>query len=237
MFDESLITLTRILASILVGYLLGSVPFAYLAARLKGRDIFTTGSRRAGTANVFWNMGRRTAILVFASDVAKGAAAVVIASMLGLSGPLVILAGGAAVVGHWKSIFTRFRGGDGMVTLLGVTLMTLDPVLTSLGIVVGVTTVILMRKYPFRSSAGVAACFATLLAINSGPHIPYIPQQSDLVLGLTLLAILVMAHNILIHRRVAVAAVPNELELTLDEAGELDDDPDLGQTAPENQSP
>ena len=231
MFDEALVLIPRILAAILVGYLLGSVPFAYLAARLKGQDIFNTGSRRAGTANVFWNMGRRTALLVFAADVVKGAAAVAIASMLGLSGPLVILGGGAAVVGHWKSVFTRFRGGDGMVTLIGVTLMTLEPVLTTVGIVVGLSTVILMRKSPFRSSAGIAACYVLLLIIT---QYFYHHNQRDLVLGLAVLAVLVMFPNVLIHRRVAAANSPDELSLVLEEEDGLDDDADIGHGAREN---
>ena len=230
MFDEALILLPRILAAIVVGYLLGSVPFAYLAARFKGQDIFNTGSRRAGTANVFWNMGRRTALLVFSADVIKGAAAVAIAGMLGLSGPLIILGGGAAVVGHWKSVFTRFKGGDGMVTLIGVTLMTLEPLLTTVGIVVGIFTVLLMRKSPFRSSAGIAACYILLLIVTQY----FYEYQKDLVLGLAVLAVLVMFHNILIHRRIASATNSEELGLTLDDEEGLDDGSGVGPPAREN---
>jgi glycerol-3-phosphate acyltransferase PlsY len=227
-FDEFLIV-QKVMASVVVGYLLGSVPFAHLAARLKGVDIFATGSRRAGTANVFWNIGRRRGVVVFSADVAKGALAVAIAGLLGLTGPLVILAGGAAVLGHWKSVFTGFRGGDGMATLIGVT-VTLVPLLASLGIVVGMIAVLLLWKSPFRSAAGIASCFIILLAVSH-----YFHEQRDLVSGLAVLATLVLFHNILIHRRVAVAAVPKELELALDEEEDLDDDPDMGQTAPDNQ--
>ena len=62
----------RVLVAMLAAYLLGSIPFAPIAGRLKGVDVFTTGSRSAGTANVFWNIGRRMGILVFMGDVAKG---------------------------------------------------------------------------------------------------------------------------------------------------------------------
>ena len=166
---------------------------------------------------------------MFSADVAKGALAVAIAGLLGLTGPLVILAGGAAVLGHWKSVFTGFRGGDGMATLIGVT-VTLVPLLASLGIVVGMIAVLLLWKSPFRSAAGIASCFIILLAVSH-----YFHEQRDLVSGLAVLATLVLFHNILIHRRVAVAAVPKELELALDEEEDLDDDPDMGQTAPDNQ--
>ena len=73
--DQLLPLIPRVLAAALVGYLLGSIPFAYLVARLKGIDIFATGSRRAGAANVFWQVGRRRGMLVFACDVVKGALA------------------------------------------------------------------------------------------------------------------------------------------------------------------
>jgi glycerol-3-phosphate acyltransferase PlsY len=229
-FDEFVIV-QKVLASVVVGYLLGSVPFAHLAARRKGVDIFTTGSRRAGTANVFWNIGRRRGIVVFGADVAKGGLAVAVAVLLGLSGPLVIIAGGAAVVGHWKSIFTGFRGGDGMATLTGVTVAVV-PLLALLGIVAGVIAVLTLWKSPFRSAAGIASCFIILLAVSH-----YFPEQRDLVLGLTVLATLVLFHNILIHRRLDVANIRKALDLALEDEDDLDDDPDLGQTAPENQSP
>ena len=109
MFDDFLF-LQQLLASILVGYLLGSIPFAYVAGRFRGVDIFSTGSRTAGTANVFWNIGRRTGTVVFAGDVAKGAAAVVIAQLLDVSGPMVLLAGAASILGHWKSVFSGIPG-------------------------------------------------------------------------------------------------------------------------------
>ena len=96
---DEFIIIQKLLAAILVGYLLGSVPFAHFAARGKGIDIFATGSRRAGTANVFWNIGRKTGLLVFAADVTKGALAVLIAGLLDIPGPMLILAGGAAVLG------------------------------------------------------------------------------------------------------------------------------------------
>ena len=85
MVFEGFILLQKLLASLLVGYLLGSVPFAHLAARFKGVDIFATGNRRAGTANVFWNVSRRTGVMVFAADVAKGSLAVLIGGLGGIA--------------------------------------------------------------------------------------------------------------------------------------------------------
>lgn len=220
-FEEFLLT-QKLLASILVGYLLGSVPFAHLAARLKGVDIFSTGNRRAGTANVFWNVSRKIGVLVLIGDVAKGSLAVTIAGLLGLQGPLLVLAGGASVVGHWKSVFTRFKGGDGMATLMGVTL-TLTPVLALAGIAVGFVTVVLSWKTPFRSAWGIATCFTALLALSL-----LFQQQRDLILSLSIMAALVLCHNLFIRRRVAGVTPSDDLDLDLRLGDEEDQDSDLG---------
>ena len=110
---EHVVDLETLVASILVGYLLGSIPFAHLAARLKGVDIFETGSTRAGTANLFWNVGRRLALLVFLADVAKGSLAIFIAGLMDINGSWMLAAGAGSILGHWKSIFTNFRGWQG----------------------------------------------------------------------------------------------------------------------------
>jgi glycerol-3-phosphate acyltransferase PlsY len=215
---EYFLLIQKLLASILVGYLLGSVPFAHLAARLKGVDIFNTGNRRAGTANVFWNVSRTIGVLVLMADVAKGSLAVIISELLDIQGPLVVLAGGAAVLGHWKSVFTGFRGGDGMATLMGVTL-TLVPVLALLGIAVGFVTVLLSWRSPFRSSWGIATCFTVLLGLGW-----YFQEQLNLVVALVALAALVIFHNVLIRRRLA-GVLPRD-GLDLDFPLEPDENPD-----------
>ncbi|MDA0734034.1 MAG: glycerol-3-phosphate acyltransferase [Chloroflexi bacterium] len=232
MVFEDFILLQKLLASLLVGYLLGSVPFAHLAARFKGVDIFVTGNRRAGTANVFWNVSRRTGVLVLAADVAKGSLAVVIAQLMDLQGPLVILAGGAAVAGHWKSVFTGFKGGDGMATLLGVTI-TLVPALAPLCIGVGFVAVMLFWKSPYRSAVGIAICFTVLLGLGL-----FFQHRLDLVYGLTGLALLVLTHNVLIRRRLAATGVAPrdefdelDLDLDVDLGGDDITDPDLGPPA------
>jgi glycerol-3-phosphate acyltransferase PlsY len=168
--SEELLLAQKLLAAIVVGYLLGSLPLAHVMASRRGIDIFATGSTRAGTANVFWNISRRRGILVFAGDAIKGFLSVQFASLLGVPDSALILAGGAAVAGHWKSIFTRFRGGDGMVTLVGVT-FALVPVLSLIGITLGVATVLLTRRSPFRSSMGVTVCFGVMMVISQ--TVPY----------------------------------------------------------------
>ena len=195
--SEELLLIQKLLAAIVVGYLLGSIPLAHLFARRRGIDIFATGSTRAGTANIFWNISRRNGVLVFSGDVIKGFLAIQFASLLGIPESALILAGGAAVAGHWKSIFTRFRGGDGMVVLIGVT-FALTPVLTLLAVLIGIAAVLLTRRSPFRSSLAIAAGFLVILAISQ--TFPYFHGERLVVMELCALALLVIFHNVFIHR-------------------------------------
>ena len=76
--------------SVVAGYLLGSLPWAYLAARRKGVALGEVDTRIAGTANVFRQVGRRWGVLVFAGDAGKGAAAVAIANLIGAEDALAL---------------------------------------------------------------------------------------------------------------------------------------------------
>ena len=194
-----------LVASGVIGYLLGALPFAQWISRyVKGVDIFSTGSTLAGTANVFWNVGRRSALLVFAGDVGKGSAAVAVAWALGIEAPMTLIAGAAAIVGHWASIFSSFRGGDAMTPLIGVS-VALVPVLTVIAAVVGVGTVLLLRNHYLRSSWGICTGFALMLGLSLAYDIE--PGMShhierDLVTGLSGLALLVLVRSMIVRRRI-----------------------------------
>ena len=222
------VIIQKVIAAVLVGYLLGSIPFALIAARLRGVDIFSTGSQMAGTANVFWNVGRRTGTVVFIGDVAKGSAAVIIAQLLDVSSLLVLLAAGAAIVGHWKSLFARFRGGDGMAALMGVTLAVI-PGMALLGIATGFAVILVTRRSIWRSSWGIAACFAGLTSLSL-----YYQVDREMVLGLTGLAGLVLVRSTIARRR--RIDLPGEEEILLDLELDIDlgADADLGPATPEN---
>lgn len=113
--------LNSTLIAALAGYWLGALPTAYTAARLCGVDIFSVGSGQAGATNVWREVSHRVGLIVFVLDAAKGISAVLVAYILGMSGASAVLAaGGAAVLGHWNSPFTRFRGGDGVSILAGI---------------------------------------------------------------------------------------------------------------------
>ncbi|MBM3173575.1 MAG: hypothetical protein FJZ85_07715 [Chloroflexi bacterium] len=110
------------LLAIFIGYLLGSIPFAYIVTKLKkGVDIRQVDpTHNVGAASVMRQVGKREGIIAGAGDAAKGAAAVLIAIAFQLSEPWVLAAGFAAVIGHGFPIYIRFRGGQGMATLVGI---------------------------------------------------------------------------------------------------------------------
>jgi glycerol-3-phosphate acyltransferase PlsY len=105
---------------ILLGYLAGSVPFAYLLVRLKGIDVRMAGSGNVGAANVLRTTGPWRGVIVMSLDVAKGMGAVAIAHMLAGGTALIALTGAAAIVGHVYPVWLRFQGGKGVAVAAGV---------------------------------------------------------------------------------------------------------------------
>ena len=110
-----------LLAAFLGGYLLGSIPFGLLLARLAGLgDIRGIGSGNIGATNVLRTGRKGLAAATLLLDGGKGAGAVLLA---GLWGPdLQLMAALGAVLGHIFPLWLRFRGGKGMATVLGVLL-------------------------------------------------------------------------------------------------------------------
>jgi len=110
--------------SIIIGYLLGSIPTAYIVSRVrKGIDIRNIGSRNMGGANVMREIGTHEGVFVGLIDIAKGAGAILIAQALNVSELWVFGAGCAALVGHNFPVFAGFRGGRGSATIIGIFLV------------------------------------------------------------------------------------------------------------------
>jgi len=136
---------------LLSAYLIGSLPFGYLAGKLIKRvDLRQEGSKNVGATNVFRVMGTLPAIVVLLLDISKGFLSIHLASLFNLDGStgispqafnlVRILAGLAAIAGHNWTIFLKFRGGKGVATGCGVSLgLALFPALVSLAIFVVVT--------------------------------------------------------------------------------------------------
>jgi glycerol-3-phosphate acyltransferase PlsY len=111
----------QMLAVWLGAYILGSIPFGILWAYLMRRiDVRDHGSGRTGGTNVWRSAGFLAALLTAIFDGLKGATAIGLAHIAGLSMWGVALAGTMAVLGHNYSLFLRFRGGAGTGTSVGV---------------------------------------------------------------------------------------------------------------------
>ncbi len=106
---------------VIVGYLLGSIPTAYVVGHLlRGGDIRQVGDGNVGAANAFHQLGAKAGIGVFLVDAGKGALAILVAQMASLPLAVVLFTGAAAVVGHNWPVFLGFRGGRGESTTIGV---------------------------------------------------------------------------------------------------------------------
>ncbi len=97
-------------------YLLGSINFAYITARIKGIDISLEGSGNPGTSNVLRTLGKRSAAIVLFGDLLKGAIPIIFF----YQDQYFLVYGLAAVVGHIYPVFYKFKGGKGVATYLGV---------------------------------------------------------------------------------------------------------------------
>lgn len=112
-----------IILGILISYLIGSIPTAYIFGKLnKGIDIREHGSGNSGATNVFRVLGKKPGIIVLILDILKGVLPVVIvADALGSTQVIErILFAVCAVCGHNWTIFLKFKGGKGIATSLGV---------------------------------------------------------------------------------------------------------------------
>jgi glycerol-3-phosphate acyltransferase PlsY len=110
--------------SIIIGYILGSIPTAYIVSRIrKGIDVRNVGSGNMGAANVMREIGAHEGAFVGLIDIAKGAGAILIAQALNVPELWVFGAGFAALVGHNFPVFAGFRGGRGSATIIGIFLV------------------------------------------------------------------------------------------------------------------
>ena len=158
--------------AVVLSYMAGSVPSAWLAGKASGVDLRSQGSGNLGATNVLRVLGPRIGAAVFLADIAKGALPVhFLASMTGLSGNALaavqILCGAAAVVGHARPVFLGFgKGGKGVATACGV-FLALAPLETAFTLL---TFAIVVLSSGYVSLASLSAAFAlpVVLAASFG---------------------------------------------------------------------
>lgn len=193
MFND--ISIYPLLLAIVSGYLLGSIPFAALVSWRRNVDIFSKGSRLAGAGNVFYEVGHLPGIIVFSGDFAKGLVAISVANGLGLEGNLILLPAFATIAGHWLPLFARFRGGDGVSPLMGIT-VAMFPVLGILAIATALVVARIARGTGHHPTLwGGTAGYGFLLIRSSAA------ENSTLVVAIVLLALVVLVRSVIGHRR------------------------------------
>jgi acyl phosphate:glycerol-3-phosphate acyltransferase len=138
------------------GYLLGSVPFAFLLARRAGIDVRAAGSGNVGAANVLRTSGTSLGVAVMALDISKGAATVLTAYVATAGSTAMAIAGASAVVGHIYPVWLRFKGGKGVAVAAGV-FTVLAPVATAVAAAVFIGFVYITRIVSLGSVAATLA--------------------------------------------------------------------------------
>jgi glycerol-3-phosphate acyltransferase PlsY len=148
--------------AVVAAYVVGSIDFAVIVARMHGVDIHQVGSGNPGASNVLRSIGRLPAAMVLIGDTLKGvigaAMGMIAAGSVDFQVEWAFLAGFAAVVGHCYPVFHRFRGGKGVATGLGVLLFTVPIV----GVVVVAGWAVLVKLTKTASISSLIAVAASV---------------------------------------------------------------------------
>lgn len=178
-------------------YLLGSVPAAYLAAKLsRDIDLRQYGSGQAGASNLMRTTSKRIAVPVAIYDLGKGALMVWIAQLIGLDIAQQVAVGVATIIGHNWPVFLRFNGGRGVVTTMGVAFL-----LMPWGIVIFVIMALptlWLKSSPLPVLAAIAALPIASLVLH---------QPLALTLGLLAMFIILVIRRLAVPRADIAASV------------------------------
>ena len=188
-----------VIISTLIAYLMGALPIAVWISRRRGVDIFNVGTGLPGASNVRRQVGNVPGGLVLIGDMAKGAIAIVAARLMGVQDVQelwLLLPCFAIVAGHWRPIFTGFRGGDGLAPLGGAILVMFPPFSGFLAVLIGSLVMLGGQKLPYTSLLGLVVAVAVLLLLTASNA-----QQLPLAVGVGVIASSVLLHASVGHRR------------------------------------
>jgi len=177
----------QIVMAVVFGYLVGSIPSAYLIARMmKGIDIRTVGSGNVGGSNVWLHAGKLPSMATVLFDMVKGALAISVLINQGLPVHVQVAAGVAAIAGHNWPVWLRFAGGRGIATSGGVLFMfgPLETIIT--GIMLGIGAL------GFKQGA-----VATLLSLTCWPLLAaYFGRPPEVIAGSVLVWLMIIARRL-----------------------------------------
>ena len=187
--------------AVVFGYLLGSIPSAYIATRLAvSKDVRQLGGGNVGGLNVYREVGAIPAAVAGIADVCKGAAAVAIAYwLLDVSQTFVLLTALAAVAGHNWMVFLKFSGGKGM----GATIGALSILLPLYGYPLGLAFFFGVILIPFVITRNVA--LSVFIGLFSLPFIAWLGMKSTPFLIFSVVLGLIIAVKFFPTARAALA--------------------------------
>jgi acyl phosphate:glycerol-3-phosphate acyltransferase len=158
--------------AIVAGYLAGSIPTGYwLVAASKRVDIRTLGSSNIGGTNVWRVFGWRLGLPVVVVDTVKGFVPALVATLT-LSHLAGVLAGAAAMLGHWRPLFLRWQRGGKMVATCGGAFLGVAPIVGAIGAGIWIACFVVLRYASVASM--VAACSLPVIAVLIGEPWPVI---------------------------------------------------------------
>ena len=183
------------LLACLVSYIFGALPFADKISKRKGVDIFQIGTGLAGASNVLKSVGKGSALIVLVFDIAKGALAISVANAMGIDGVLVLVPAAFAIFGHWNSIFTGFKGGDGMAIMGGLAIALFGTVAIIAMLSAGMVS-LLAQRLPFSSLTSIIAGYTTIVLVCL-----YLGDKVEIAVWFGAICLLVLFHALVGHSR------------------------------------
>jgi acyl phosphate:glycerol-3-phosphate acyltransferase len=193
----------------IAAYFVGSIPFAYIFARIKGIDIRNVGSGNIGATNLSRALGKKWGYLCFFLDLLKGLLPAIAASSLLPNPPTPLLlfaalaVGVAAISGHIFPVFLKFKGGKGVATSFGVALG-FWPYYTISALIAFVVWLIVVLLFRYISLASIIAAVSfplvLILEIIIAPFWTFINLWPLLIMAVAIPLMVIIRHRSNINR-------------------------------------
>jgi len=156
---------SKVIAGILIGYLLGTISPAALISKFKHMNLRKKGTGNLGATNVMLNFGKRYGALVMLFDIAKAVAAVKLVELVFSDMILGLVAGVSSIVGHIFPIYMRFKGGKGLACFAGLVLA-YDPWIFLILLILTVVLIIIVN-YTFAMPYSAGILFPVMALVKS----------------------------------------------------------------------